>query len=405
MNTGIEPALTEVAQAVFARLLASGEATRKQLAEGTGFSFPSVTVALAELAARNNVSELRREQGARGRATIVYGVSDEAGWVLGVDIGSTQISYVGRALNGKCLGGGSIKREKSTVHPGTLAGELIASAADLAALNAAPLAVTVAINQVVPRQLVHPHRPRSLALEIAETFVACCGLPSSTPFILENNVNCAAVTEHQQGLMSGHEDAAYMQIGVGIGLGFFADGTLIRGGQGMSGELAQIPLSWRHSRCSGPDAIEQRYGSAGLMKRVAECFQADDAHSPDSPEALFALGATGDERAQNLMHEHSVALGRIAAAAATILDPSILVLGGGLSRNPAFARMIADEFASRNQDTRIEISQRGTEATVEGACLLARDYAITRLATRFHRPVCARPTLLPQTQALAAATT
>lgn len=292
----------------------------------------------------------------------------------------------------------------STAHPGTLAGELIARANELNALYSAPLAVTVAINQVVPRQLVHPHRPRSLALDIAETFAACCSLPSTTPFILENNVNCAAVTEHQRGLMSGHEDAAYMQIGVGIGLGFFADGALIRGGQGCSGELAQIPLSWDHTCPSGPDAIEQRYGSAGLMKRVAECFEQQNVRPPDSPEALFALGATGHELAQSLMHEHSIALGRIAAAAATILDPDILVLGGGLTRNSDFAKMIADEFASRNQNTRIMISQGGTDATVEGACLLARDFAITQIATRFHRPVCARPTLLPDTRALAVVT-
>ncbi len=395
MNTGNEPALTEVAQAVFARLLAFGEATRKQLAESTGFSFPSVTVALAELTARNNVCELRREQGARGRATIVYGVSDEAGWVLGVDIGSTQISYVGRALNGKRLGGSSIKRDKSTTHPGTMAGQLIASAPDLAVLSAPPMAVTIAINQVVPRQLVQHCRPRSLALDIAETFVANCGLPSYTPFILENNVNCAAVTEHQQGLMRGHEDAAYMQIGVGIGLGFFADGALIRGGQGCSGELAQIPLSWSYACPSGQDAIEQRYGSEGLMKRVMEYYKEENISPPDSPEALFALGSTGHELAQTIMHEHSTALGRIAATAATILDPSILVIGGGLCRNPTFAQMIMDEFTSRNQETRIVISSGGTGTTVEGACFLARDFAVNKVVTRFHRPICARPTLLP----------
>ncbi|MEH0875635.1 ROK family protein [Pectobacterium cacticida] len=395
MNTGNEPALTEVAQAVFACLLGLGEATRKQLAEGTGFSFPSVTVALAELAASNYVCELRREQGARGRATIVYGVSEDAGWVLGVDIGSTQISYVGRALNGKCVGSGSIKRNNSLEHPGALAGGLLARAAALVALDAAPLAVTVAVNKEVPRQLSHPHRPRSPALDIAETFVASCGLPSNTPFILENNVNCATVAEFQQGLMRGHDDAAYMQIGVGIGLGFFADGMLIRGGHGYSGELAQIPISWSHARVSDPDAIEQRYGSSGLMERAAECFLKNDTSPPASPEALFALGATGHALAQALMLEHSVALGRIAATAATILDPSIFVLGGGLSRNPVFAQMIADEFTKRNKETRIEISQMGSDATVEGACFLARDFAMVQLVSRYHRAICARPTLLP----------
>lgn len=385
-------ALTEAAQAVFARLLDFGETTRKRLAESIGFSFPTVTVALAELTAKRLVCELRREQGARGRATLVYGVSEEAGWVLGVDIGSTQISFMGRGLNGKVLCQASIQRDKSVASPGELAGEWVAHAAALNALGV-PRAVAVALNQVVPRQLAHPHRPPSRALDIAQTFAACCKLPASTPFLLENNVNCAAVTEHQQGLMRGHDDAAYMQIGVGIGLGFFSDGALIRGGQGGSGELAQIPLSWRHTQPSGFDALEQRYGSNGLMLRAQDLLNGGDSQ-PLSPQALFSLAAAGHEQAQALMDEHGVALGRIAAAAATILDPSILILGGGLSQNQPFAQRIMDEFSLRNQDTRIEVSQMGPEATVVGACLLARDLAITHIVDRYHRPICARPTLL-----------
>ncbi|MGP4141624.1 ROK family protein [Sodalis praecaptivus] len=113
-----------------------------------------------------------------------------------------------------------------------------------------------------------------------------------------------------------------------------------------------------------------------------------------SPQALFSLAAAGHEQAQALMDEHGVALGRIAATAATILDPSILILGGGLSQNQPFAQRIMDEFSLRNQDTRIEVSQMGPEATVVGACLLARDLAITHIVDRYHRPICARPTLL-----------
>ena len=396
MNRDNETVLTEVAQAIFERLFAAGEATRKVLAEATGFSFPSVTVALAELAAKDMVCELRREQGARGRATIIYGVSDAAGWVLGVDIGSTQISYVCRSLNGRYLGGNTLKRDNSHASVGELAGTFVARAPEINTLNSAPLAVTVSINQVVPRQLLDPHRPRSLALDIAETFAAHCSLPAGIPFIVENNVNCAAVTEHIHGLMSGYDDAAYMQIGVGIGMGFFSDGALIRGGHGYSGELAQIPLSWNHLQPSEPDALEALYGSKGLMRRAAAMTDDESGAQADSPQTLFALGAAGHEKMHQLMREYSVALGRIAATAATILDPAILVLGGGLSRDPMFSGLIMEEFKSRNAYTQIALSQRGPDATVEGACLLATDLAMTRIASRFYKPICARPTMLPE---------
>lgn len=395
MKLSKAPVLSEVAQAVFAQLLAAGEATRKILVEETGFSFPSVTVALAELTAKNQVDELRKEQGARGRATIVYGVSLDAGWVLGVDIGSTQISYIARALNSFVLASGSIKRDKSHANPDQCASQLIAQAQMLYELGSAPLAVTIAINQVVPRYLLDPQQPRSLSLDIAKAFVEHCGLPAAIPFLIENNVNCAAVAEQQMGKMRGYEDATYMQIGVGIGLGFFCDSVLIRGGNGYAGELAQIPRSWHRDIDSQPDALEYDYGSEGLMRKAQARFQ-DTGHLPPiSPEDLFLLSAEGNPLAQALVEEHSIALGRIAAAAAAILDPRILVLGGGLSHNTDFTQRIAEEFQKRNQLTQITVSEIGPKATVEGACLLARDYAITQLTSRFYKPICPRPTRYP----------
>lgn len=94
------------------------------------------------------------------------------------------------------------------------------------------------------------------------------------------------------------------------------------------------------------------------------------------------------------MLEHGVALGRIAAAAATILDPSVIVLGGGLTRSQAFSQIIIEEFRARNRDTDIEISQKGSEATLLGAWLLGRDLAMAQLAGRHHRPILLRPTLV-----------
>jgi predicted NBD/HSP70 family sugar kinase len=393
MSTGASVALSEVAQAVFSGLLELGEATRKTLAEAAGLSFPTVTVALGELASKAMVCELRREQGARGRATIVYGVNDAAGWVLGVDIGSTQVSFIARALSGKILDQGSLSREGTTVLAGDLAGDLVLKARGLKVLKSPPVAVALALNQVVPRRLRRADQQVPLALDIAERFIAASDLSATIPFLVENNVNCAAVAEHQDGLMRGHDDAAYMQIGVGVGLGFFADGALIRGGQGASGELAQIPISWDAEIPSPVDAIEKRFGSSGLMQRAHAIF-AHAAHRPSSPEELFAMADRGDPEARSLMLEHGVALGRIAAAAATILDPSVIVLGGGLTRSQAFSQIIIEEFRARNRDTDIEISQKGSEATLLGAWLLGRDLAMAQLAGRHHRPILLRPTLV-----------
>jgi predicted NBD/HSP70 family sugar kinase len=91
------------------------------------------------------------------------------------------------------------------------------------------------------------------------------------------------------------------------------------------------------------------------------------------------------------MLDHAVALGRIAATVATIIDPSVLVLGGGLSRNPEFVALISEEFSKRITRTRLCASEKGIAATVEGATILARDYVLGRLLGNVHRPISSRP--------------
>jgi len=382
--------LSDVAQATLASLLRLGEATRKDVAHDVGISFPTVTAALAELGAEGMVGELRREQGARGRATIVYGVSDAAGWVLGVDVGSTQVSVLARSLAGAVLARESVRHQGEPVAAGALAGKLASDV--IARRRTGPLrAVAMALNQIVPRIFTEAGASRPISLAIVERFAAEVGL-DPVPVLVENNVNCAAVAEHQAGRMEGRDDAAYMQIGVGIGLGFFCDGTLIRGGQGASGELAQIPISWSADIASPRNAIEEAFGSIGLVETAKRAWPAGET-APQSSEELFALGEAGHERALAVMRRHAVALARIAAAAATVLDPSVLVLGGGLARNATFTKMIADEFAERNLRTAIEVTDRGGDATVEGAAILARDLALSRLLNHHYRPLLARPTV------------
>ncbi|SKA02323.1 ROK family transcriptional regulator [Consotaella salsifontis] len=387
-----EAKLSDVAQAVLASLLRSQEATRKMLSEDVGVSLPTVTAALGELVAGNLVRELRREQGARGRATIVYSASDEAGWVLGVDIGATQINFVARCLSGRLLMRDSRRHPGDPAAVGSVAGAFLSPALERFR-DVLPLrAVSIALNRIVPRNMADDTDEEPPATTIVQQFANASGLGRGVPVLLENNVNCAAVAEHSNGLMQGYDDAAFMQIGVGIGLGFFCDGALIRGGHGASGELAQVPVSWSKDTPSPRDAIERLYGSVGLVERAAAEWPADEI-PPRSSEELFSLGDAGHAVAHRLMREHAVALGRLAAAATTLLDPSVLVLGGGLCGHAGFSSMIIEEFHARNRRTIVKVSQKGATATIEGAVILAGDLAIRQLVHRHHRPLLMRPTV------------
>ncbi|HEY0248323.1 MAG TPA: ROK family protein [Gryllotalpicola sp.] len=383
--------LGDIPRAVLAVTLRQQEVTRKQLVDELAVSFPSITAALAELDEHGYVHEVRRVQGARGRATLVYGVAESAGWVLGIDIGSTQVTCLAQSLDGVELA----RLRVPVPHDPETAARAAASLIDRALASTAtpPLAVAMAVNQIVPHPLRAPSIgvvERTRAAQIVDLVMASCSLSPEVPVAVENNVNCAAVAEHEDGAMRGIDNCAYLQIGVGLGLGFFVEGALVRGASGASGEVAQIPMSWDATVESPRYAIELRYGSAGLLAHAADSLPGDP---PGSVEELFARAQAGDGRAQTVMRAHAISLGRIAAAITTLIDPDVLVVGGGLPKNAAFVELVRDEFGQQMPHTELRASAKGTAATVQGAVLIARDLALTALLEHHHRPLVPRPVL------------
>ncbi|ODT83173.1 MAG: hypothetical protein ABS76_04425 [Pelagibacterium sp. SCN 64-44] len=381
--------ISDVARAIFASLARARQATRKMIAEDVGVSLPTVTTALAELSGARLATELRREQGARGRATLVYGISPLAGWIMGIDIGATQITLVAMGLDGTELERQNLDHGGAPLQAAGLAGALAQKAAASQG-GAAPLrAVALALNQIVPRRLDGGETP-TVTHAMVERFATAAALDATVPLLVENNVNCAAVTEHQHGLMRDHADAVYFQIGVGIGVGIFCDGRLIRGGHGASGELAQVPVSWSADVDSPRNAIETAYGSTGLIARLRP-FWPKGLSMPGSITELLNVALDEIAQARQIITEHGIALGRLAAATATLLDPSILVIGGGLSRNGLITETMAAEFAARTRFTRIDISRLGRHATADGAAIIASEYLNRKIADRHYRTTISNP--------------
>jgi len=393
MSDGLKPPLGEVARAAFASLAQRKQATRKMVAEDAGISLPTVTAALAELMAAGLIEELRREQGPRGRATLVYGLAPTAGLVLSTDIGSTQIIILLRGLGEEEFERVAIRHDGSPQAAASLAGEEALAILNRHRSRAPILAIALSLNQIVPRAF-GPGQDDTVTSAMVRAFTAALKPPASLPILVENNVNCAALAEHDHGLMRDIRDAAYMQVGTGIGVGFFSDGRLIRGGHGASGEIAQVPLAWDGATPSPRNAIELEYGSVGLYKRL-------DAIGPDCAALVrqsMSMGGDGtcpDSRARAVLSQHGIALGRLAAAAATLLDPAMLVVGGSLSRNRTIMEAMAHEFGSRNACTAIHVSALGPDSSADGAAFIAKEHTFRTLAGKYYRTAIAQPTLWP----------
>lgn len=207
------------------------------------------------------------------------------------------------------------------------------------------------------------------------------------PVVMDDDANCAALAEATQGAAVQSSVAALIVVGTGIGGGIVLDGVPYRGAHSAAGEVGHIVLdrdgpmcSCGHAGCfealaSGP-ALAKR-GQTAMLAGSAAVLSDIVGGDPDAVDAARTLQAAerGDPGALAAVEETGCYLGLGVAAVANMLDPDIIVLGGGLGSTPAMlaaARRGVSEhcIAPTDQLVRVEIAQLGDDAGLWGAALL-----------------------------------
>ncbi len=149
---------------------------------------------------------------------------------------------------------------------------------------------------------------------------------------VSNDANCFALSEASDGAGHGHRTVFGVIVGTGCGGGIVVDGRLIDGRQRVAGEWGHIPLPWPK-----PDevpGIPCWCGQRGCLERyISGTALAIDCDGPEARDAstLPARAAAGEARARAALARHVDRMGRGLAVIINILDPDVIVLGGGLS--------------------------------------------------------------------------
>jgi predicted NBD/HSP70 family sugar kinase len=364
-ETAAGPLASDSARAVFAVLAEAGSATRPQLAAACGLSKPTVSLAMAELETAGLAARSGTANGATGRSAAVYRLGPQAGCVLAVDLGSTHTDVRGCALDGAVL---AVQRTGDELRPADAVHTVIDA---LAAAGAGPLrSVVVAVPDVASQDAQGRSRPATARIRTAFDGLA---LPPEVPVQVENNVNCAALAELHEGAARdrGTTGFGYLQIGYGIGLGIVLGGQVLRGANGAAGEVARLPYPWTEGRRAEHEGLEAYAGARSLVARAARAWGPDDGPRPRTAERLFALAAEGRTTAVALVADHAADVGRLAAAVAAVLDPGLIVLGGGIGANPQLLPGVRAELARLSWPTEVVSSGLGDSGTIAGAARLA----------------------------------
>ncbi|WP_183437492.1 ROK family protein [Methylobacterium sp. R2-1] len=197
------------------------------------------------------------------------------------------------------------------------------------------------------------------------------------PVRVENDANCLAVSEAVDGAGAGEAIVWAIILGTGVGSGIALRGQALTGRNAIAGEWGHNPLPQpRDDERPGPACYCGRHGcietwlsGPGL---AADFFRSTGERR--SGEEIVARAQSGDAAAAAAMARHRDRLGRGIAHVVNILDPDVIVLGGGLSRVEglvaALPGAIAPHVFSDAFDTPVRASLHGDASGVRGAAWL-----------------------------------
>jgi predicted NBD/HSP70 family sugar kinase len=371
-------------QAVLETIFRRGPITRPEIATATNLSKPTVSAAVSRLEHGGLVRAAGRRAGQRGRKPISYVVSSRAGFVVGADIGGSNVRVAAADLFGEPIC--DLKRptaKNSARAVGVQILEMVSEVIDQAgAVHGPPLALGISSPGIVDQS---SGRVTSLAYNVVPEGgfdpLEVIRERFDLPVLVENNVNLAAVGEKWFGLARGVSTMVFIAIGAGIGMGIIIDDEVVRGAHGAAGEIGYLPLvgdpfNPRHRLHGG---LEDEIGAAGIVTTFNERRDSDDPEL-SSAHDVFELAATGNAAARSVVDHVASRLGTAIATVCAILDPELVVLGGGIGASPLLLRPVRGSAAVLVPITaRIETSQLGERAALQGAVAVALHAARTTL--------------------------
>jgi predicted NBD/HSP70 family sugar kinase len=360
-------------QAMLDHIRWSGPVSRADLARISGLSKPTVSQVLGSLERSGLVRTAGTRTGVPGPAAVLYEVRPDAGHVLALDVGR---EYLRGALSD--LSGAVVAHESApttaTHGPGRMK-DLVSLAERLVDAGGIPLA---AVTQTVlgspgvydPRRdalsltgaLPGWDRPSVLS-DLRERFGAS--------LMLENDVDAAALAELAHGHGRDVDTFAFVSVGTGVGMGLVLNGRLHRGAHGAAGEIGFMPLSdgtgsdERDARRRG--TLEAAASAAAVVRAARRAGMGGAL----TARKVFTAAASGDARAAEVVAAEARLVARAIAAVVTVVDPPLVVLGGGIGQAPGFVEAVDAELrATAPVQLELRASALGADAVVDG-CLAA----------------------------------
>ena len=299
---------------------------------------------------------------------------------IGIDLGGTKIEAIALADDGRVLA----RFRKPTPrddYPGTVRA-IVEAVARIETELGASGSVGVGMPGTISPRTGLAKNANSTWLN-GRPFDRDLAAALARPVRCENDANCLAVSEAVDGAAAGANVVFAVILGTGVGAGIALGGRALKGRNAVAGEWGHNPLPWPGADerpgpacyCGRTGCLETFLSGPGLAADFA-------AHSPrpestaepmDGP-AVVAAAEAGDPRAEAALARYEDRLARGLAHAVNIVDPEVIVLGGGLSNLERLYRsvpvLLPRWVFGGEADTPIRRAAHGDSSGVRGAAWL-----------------------------------
>ena len=199
----------------------------------------------------------------------------------------------------------------------------------------------------------------------------------NVPVSLDNDANLVALGEYWKGAGRGAKSLVCLTLGTGVGGGIVLDGKILHGAGGIAGELGHVTVvrNGRRCGCGNRGCLEVYASSRGLVSRMQELLNRKKTVKYDklTPEDIGKQALSGDKLARKAIRDTGVTLGVAIASLVNILNPDVVVVGGGISKigdlllNPIREEVAKRAFPKAVEGLKIVKAELGDNAGAIGA--------------------------------------
>lgn len=365
------------------QLLRAEPRTRAQLGAITGQARSTIAARLDSLSELGLIGQVGERSSAMGRPAASFYFRPDAGAVLAIDIGASHVRVGVTDLSVRIIAERQVDLsvdEGPEVVLGTVievGSELLAQAGiDAARLKGVGIGVPGPVTHTSGRPSSPPIMPGWDGHDIIGTLRAAFDVP----IYVDNDANLMAIGEHSHA-WKGVADLLFVKFATGVGLGIILDGQIRRGAQGSSGDIGHVRVPGgppNPCHCGGTGCLEAAIGVPALLEQLQRAGL-----RAESGADIVSLVRSGDKTAVQVMREAGRTAGEVLAGVVSLLNPSVIAVGGILAQ--AHEQLIAGIRESvyakslplATQDLRIVASIAGPRAGIIGASTLVCDQVLS----------------------------